>query len=279
MGLFDCLKKSYIYPKEILLLNYLDKKNINTCLPSYWSFEYKLDTPNVIKKLLTYDYLQYAPNEFVLSKCKVDELKNIIVKNNLKPKGKKDNLIDIIKQNIPDYQKYLTEKYYLLTEKGKNIVEQNEHLIYWHLYRNVLNFSLDEIDSEKQKYPELSKYDLALNIVKKYENKNLKAKNYEAYRNNLFVQSEILWHMENIEEQLRVLLQVCYLDLTIGNYKDTGFSIPPGVIGKLISALEELHANIDDYEGYFNNLTFNFISKNICYKADFNRIRFEINRI
>lgn len=112
MGLFDCFKKSYIYPKEILLLSYLDKKNVNTYLPNYWSFEYKLDTPNVIKKLFTYEYLQYAPDEFVLSKCKVGELKDIILKNNLKAKGKKDDLIDTIKQNISDYPKYLTEKYY-----------------------------------------------------------------------------------------------------------------------------------------------------------------------
>lgn len=279
MGLFNCFKKDFLFPKEILLLNYLDKKNVATHLPNYWAFEYNLDIPNIIKKLLAHQYLQYAPDKFILSKCKVNELKDIIIKNNLKVKGKKDDLIETILQNIPNYQKYLTEKYYLLTDKGLSIIQLNDHLIYWHTYRNIFDFSLDEIDLEKQKYPNCSKYDLALKITDRHQNKNLNSKSYGLYRNNIFIKSEILGHMGEIQEQIKTLLQVCYLDLTIGNYQGAGFSIPPGIIGKLAIALQESNATIDDYENYFNNLIFTCVPKNICYKANYNKVRFEINRL
>lgn len=118
-------------------LNYLEKNfllyisdfDINDLihLPLYWTFEYNIDYKNLINIFISNGYLEIQNYRNNLNKLLVNELKEILKKSNLKTTGKKDELIKRIEENISkDKLKNFfcsTNKFLILTEKGKNAVK------------------------------------------------------------------------------------------------------------------------------------------------------------
>lgn len=114
---------------EIAFLDYIDTQKVNELsLAGYWTYEYDLDFKYVISKLINNGYLiiSSVPN---LGKLKVDELKDILRKFNLKVSGNKADLIKRIEENItPEqlteyYNNTLGELYYRSTEAGRLLIK------------------------------------------------------------------------------------------------------------------------------------------------------------
>lgn len=160
---------------------------------------------------------------------------------------------------------------YSATDKGRNIIENNQHLIYCHKYRNLFDFSLEDIDSEKKAHPELSKYDLAIRLVEKNKLNNLKSQAYGRYRNDFYIQSEIYSHSGDFKHSIYNLLKVCYLDLTICAFENAP-DFAPRVISNLNSMLKKSNTSILDYRDYFYALRFPCVPETLSSKANFDKI-------
>ena len=113
---------------EISFLDYIDTKKVRELsLPGYWTYEYNLDFKYVISKLINNGYMIVSSvPEF--DRLKVDELKDILRKHNLKVSGKKADLIQRIEENITSEQlsqhfDSFGELYYKTTPLGKELIK------------------------------------------------------------------------------------------------------------------------------------------------------------
>ncbi len=115
---------------EISFLDYIDSKKVHELsLPGYWTYEYNLDFKYVISKLINNGYLIVSSTPDRLERLKVNELKDILRKHNLKVSGKKAELIQRIEENITTEQlsnyfnSHYDTLYYIATPSGKQLIK------------------------------------------------------------------------------------------------------------------------------------------------------------
>lgn len=102
---------------ELLFIKYIHHKRVSLdYIPGYFTYEYHLDYFSVLQRAFLKSLLRYAPASFALSKMTIAELKGILEENGISASGKKNALIDAIKENA-DLGPY-EEMYYELTESG-----------------------------------------------------------------------------------------------------------------------------------------------------------------
>lgn len=130
-------------------INGLD--TVNLTLPIYWTLEFNIQYQCVISKFIEGGYLIISP-EKPLETFTVVELKEILAKNKLKVSGRKDELVNRIKNGLEtndvDRSTLTDSKYFNLTSSGKNIVENALKLDAWRADRNQLSSPL-KINREK----------------------------------------------------------------------------------------------------------------------------------
>lgn len=108
---------------EKYFLKQMNGQNIeNPTVYAYWIYEYSLNFETIMTKLLVNNYLQVSDSFMELDYLTVVELKAILKQNALSISGKKAELIQRIKTNVPSNQlsSSLNEKNkkYILTSKG-----------------------------------------------------------------------------------------------------------------------------------------------------------------
>lgn len=98
----------------------------NTTVPAYWFYEYSLDYPKIMSKLLSMRYLGIGGRENCMSKLTVPELKAVLSNFNLKISGKKSDLLNRISENITfsELEEYFINqpRFYYLTKLGEKAV-------------------------------------------------------------------------------------------------------------------------------------------------------------
>ncbi len=114
-----------IYSTDIFFLKYLDGLTLeNPFIAQYWYYDYNMNYPIEIKKLIATGLLTLS--NVNISKLKVDELKNILRHFNLPLTGKKADLYERICANINDEQliAFLGNQthYFKSTEAGKDLI-------------------------------------------------------------------------------------------------------------------------------------------------------------
>lgn len=111
---------------EKSFLKYMDGNNvINPYIPGYWTYEYNINYKKLLTIFLAKEYLKISSGTETLKFLTVEELKEILRKSNLKVSGKKNELIDRIKENIEvSVLETMISKSsckYILTPSGKNL--------------------------------------------------------------------------------------------------------------------------------------------------------------
>ena len=136
------IDKDNIKNEEIEILKKLNGYSIEYEIPQYWT-DYVGDVDLFIKNVIGSNLLRISTPKDDLISLKVKELKVLLDKKSLDTKGKKDNLIERVADNYTNEElKYIIEwrKRYILTEKGKDIVDSyilNQKQLYNDLIRDV----------------------------------------------------------------------------------------------------------------------------------------------
>ena len=197
---------------EILLLKYIDGHELPKSVPNYFE-HYGVDFKKSIKKMFDNSYLEYAPLEYALSKRSVAELKSVLECESLPTKGKKDILVSRILENIShDRFKGFDTAYCLTTDKGKQIISENDHVFFFHDIYNRIGINIYDADAYKMEHPTLSNVEIALNMLDDRKTKRAAEGKYSLVRNVYSEKAFVCYNNERPLEALKHYCVVCCFD-------------------------------------------------------------------
>ncbi len=173
---------------EIIFLKFMQNKPTDESFSPRWEFQYKIKPEIEIDKLVKLNYLEYNCNwKDNIKKATLKELNDILQNYNLKVTGKKDDLIKSAIENIDNnvLAQTFNKTIYILTDKGKYIIEKNKKL-----------FMTDREKSGKA-FEELTdkEYNFLKNHHKTTEYKELKNSTYNFEKG--YLKYDILWSIYN----------------------------------------------------------------------------------
>ena len=142
-NLDDSLTKSkYVYVLKAISSNSKSQIPLRYKIPNE-----NRDKDSVQTIALNNGHIKYANSRDLLSMYTGGELESVLRRYELKVSGKKNDLIERIKENLSDNQinKEFTKKYFILTEKGQNYLDKYYYLAEFY---SVIppNFTLEEFE-------------------------------------------------------------------------------------------------------------------------------------
>ena len=132
-----------LYVAEIMLLEYCRNGKYpkpSSGYPGFWWFKYGIrDIGHELESLEKRGFIRWASKIESLEELKVDVLKQILMNSGLPTTGKKADLIDRIKSEIPEEQLIIPDYIpkYKLTEIGKTELEENGYVPYMHNHNHL----------------------------------------------------------------------------------------------------------------------------------------------
>lgn len=144
-------------PHEILMIHYAPKYKIgNEKFQQFWLYDYGVLNPKeTLNKVLQMGFITHGSSEDSLETLTVNELKNILLKNNLTQSGKKKDLIQRIVSNIDPYslEKMVPCTNYKITALGYDELKQEEYVLYFHKHKSAYGLDLWEMNKLLIGYP------------------------------------------------------------------------------------------------------------------------------
>ncbi len=115
---------------EVEFLKYINNKKVDIKFSPRWEFEYEIRPRIEVAKLLKLQYITYSSWKDNIQNSTMTELKEVLKLENLKVSGNKQELIERAVGNIDMslLKKTFNKSKYVLTEKGKKVIEQNKIL-------------------------------------------------------------------------------------------------------------------------------------------------------
>jgi len=239
-----------IKPIDVIFLERADGHKVGDEFPRYFEYQYGVNPSSLLKKALTNNFLIKSDSMVNnMEKTKNSKLQGVLKKNNLKVSGKKEELIERLITNVSEEElkTAFPDSYYILNDKGKNIIQKNEHIIYYHKSQHLRNeISLDKYhDLLKDKTDESAKYDIALELLKNKAMQNRDNGDWGLYRNSLLSKAKVYEDKQDIQSALELYLKICHIDLSglsNGNaYMPSTIFLAPGII----SLIRELTSKLE----------------------------------
>ena len=261
-----------LYPHEILVLqifNIFPLDNDNNSFPKYWWYQYGVkDVQKLINFLKDRGFIGYpeiSSIEAFLYGLKVADLRDIIKQHALKTARKKSDMVQNILSGLSetDLAKLIPQSpknYYVITEKGKQAIKDDEYVLYAHRKSNRSEW-IDVYTLNQEMHGDTRNY-------RYYVRRILDTKYIEGLKNNDYAMctrarlqiSEFFSEEEHFDEALKMIAEAIYLELS-GTYLDypgkkgesllnydpiytiSIFTIPPGIINRLCYYQEKLQIN------------------------------------
>lgn len=186
----------------------------------------------------------------------------------MKVSGNKNELIERLIKNVPKdkLENIFDQKKYLLTTRGKEILNSNDHIKFFHS-QSKIGISIFHAHAIKKERPELSKYDIAWEQLVDSSIQFAKNGDWGLYRNNKYSMSIILEFKNNLSDSLGSLFDVCYHDLSgMSNgfdlkyieiyekyffpYTNSNHTLAPGIISKMQDLKGKLTFNDKEFEEF-----------------------------
>jgi len=239
-----------IKPVDVIFLERADGHKVGDEFPNYFEYQYGANPSSLLEKALTNNFLIKSDSIVNnMEKTKTSKLKEVLKRHNLKVSGKKQELLERLITNISEEElkTAFPDSYYILNNKGKSIIQENEHIIYYHKSQHLRNeISLDKYhDLLKDKTDESAKYDIALELLKNKAMQNRDNGDWGLYRNSLFSKAKVYEDKQDDQSTLELYLTICHIDfsgLSNGNaYMPSTIILAPGIISlvrELTSKLE-----------------------------------------
>ena len=128
--------KNGLFPQEILMLSYADTFfNCNNTFQNFWEYRYGVDNPQkLLDNLKQKGFVEIADLKNTLKNQTLAILKDELKNSGLKVSGNKDSLIErlLTEGNIYELEQKFNHRKYMLTEKGKQELDNNEYVRYIH---------------------------------------------------------------------------------------------------------------------------------------------------
>ena len=132
--------------QSVILVALAEKYKVNEKkYPDYFRYQYGIGFPNeLFSKLEKEGLIKPASASDSLPHLKLPELKAIASQYGLKTSGKKDELCQRIIEQVPEAEldNYVKDRYWAVTEAGKDLLKQNPHVTY---YLDKHKYSLETI--------------------------------------------------------------------------------------------------------------------------------------
>ena len=283
---------------DVLILHYIAKRSKASELNQiFWKNDYFNDNEKSLNKLLDNGYIEMRYDERIsLNKLKVEELKEILVRGELKVTGKKNDLIERIIEECDKryYQRYLELERYI-TDKGEKLLARTKFVLVAHSNNiaypvDIYNFYLNNQSSDE--------LDLICDFIEckvrfDKETKEISDNSYLYYQ-----LSQVCNIYNNQEKQLYYLLKSCYEFIStdtpyfrlinIKEFKNyvNRLSFHTKDISLLLQSNQDLKENMESYinsleKTYYNNYFNNNEIKNLiiafCLKNSYEVDRIIVN--
>jgi len=237
----------------IIFLERANGHEIGSDFPQYFKYEYNADTDLLLKKALQNNYLTKSDPLYNVERSKVNEIKIVLKKHNLKVSGNKKDLIERIYTNLTEdvIKNEFLGSYYILTEKGKKLVKENDHIIYYHNSKNLREISLNKYHNLlKDTTDNTLKYNTAIKLLKENALIERKKGNWGLYRNSLSSIAKVYEDKNENVFALNYYLKVCILDLSglsNGNrYSPQSIFLAPGILSIIKKLMKKLELDDDN---------------------------------
>lgn len=270
-----------IKPNEICFLNYIDGLDHSNNLPDYWKYNYGINPNRVTKKLIDMGFLEFRLDiERNISELTIPQLKELLKSNDLPLKGKKNDLISRIFENID--LTYLEEKFptkkYCLTNNGKNLIEN--YYLFIINQKEYYNFKDEDILAIYQKFPdkdnkakliELFNFVIQNDLLKKdYSDLNLRISELYKFYLKIDLYNEALFYYI-VSYKLKLFnfstheTNIYLSDVSYINFDSTFSKELKNIISLTNASYTDLK-NIIDTEQITTSLPFKYFSNDECFK-------------
>lgn len=291
--------------EEILMLSIHDEIDPSKdTFPGYWNYSYNVDPRVIFTRLLEKGYyIKEKSLPTTLQRKTVGELKDILRKYNLKVSGKKKELINRILNELNEEDQKsidLIEVYKRNDSKAKEVIENNEHIPFFH--RNSTEISIYEAHDFKNKNPNLSPIEIARELLELKARKYISNGDWGLYRNTRVYLAELEMKEKNLEIALILLFEVCYLDLSgMGNnfnpefmhiyekhffpYEKSLEKLAPGIVNYIRELKVKLNHTDDTLKQFYlktlenYQVPFHLFKKNECAEILLAEINHDMERL
>lgn len=215
------LYKSY-FPGEIILLWWVNGKKTDHILPGYFKYRYGIDAGKSINTFLKKGLIRYSSPFESLQSMKVDQLKEILKDNGLEIKGKKNNLIERVTDNLNEQElpKFIKFKTYSLSQEGQSLVKEYDYVIYGHTSgtKDTTVTPASMIEAKNQLPSHLTNKDIAWHLLENSALTYAKERYYGSLGSTYFTQAQFLLREEKHNTALVYWILALTLDLSgLGN--------------------------------------------------------------
>lgn len=205
-----------LYPHEILMIYYSEFYNINQSdFPQFWRFEYAVNDPmGLLQSLLKRGFIREATATESLARLKIPELKEILSDLGLNTSGKKEELINRVKESANE--EYLITRVknrrFKRTESGEKELEINAYVPYMHSHK-FSDISMSDMCILVNKYPNRSFRDLLWGEFNRLSLQYMKDGHIGGYRNIKYYMYRFLMEENRVESAFPLLAEVIFYDL------------------------------------------------------------------
>lgn len=181
----------------------------NDDYPRWFSYEYGVNNPiEYHKKVIDEGYLTEAGPEYSLKSFKVPQLKEILEANNLQTKGKKDDLILRIVENV-NIESLSLEKVYIPSQKGEEHLKKYDYIFSLGRY----GLTWQEFDHFQKDCPGyLKPNDIIWQILGRKKWEHLTNQSYGLAREDIWYMTKLLESEGKFAEALYHAISVLYFD-------------------------------------------------------------------
>jgi len=282
-----------IDPVDIVFLYRVEGHKVGDKFPDYFIYHYNSSPDMLLEKSFRNNLVEISySTEKTLEYMKTIKVKEILKLYNQKITGNKQDLIERIISNVSEEEikKHISDKYYSLTDKGWEIINNNEHIIYYHKsdYLKLSGINLEDYHALLKESKDLNdKYDIAVKLICSVAEKNKNRGDWGLYSNCLRSKAKIFEDMQLLKQAIKIYLMVCCFDLSgMSNnnlFLPKAITLAPGIIDALrglVDRVEIKEAELRDMYciaekelglpryRYSNEESFTYITKALDGKLD-----------
>ena len=213
--------KQGLYPHEILMLSYAHTYKISkNTFQGFWNYLYSITDPqSVLVSLHERDFLTVGDLRTAIERLKVSEIKEELQAVGAKTTGKKAELIDRLMEvgNTQALEERYPDRYYALTKKGQQELDENEYVVYLHRMKYMsiwdMNYLLHHDNPSHLRYRDILWREFNIQ-----SGEHFKAGNFGLYRNTRMYMYQFLMEEEKYTTAFSMLCEVIAYDLSgLGN--------------------------------------------------------------
>jgi len=273
--------------EELVLPIFLEKiegqKVGDESFPNYYKNRYGVDPEELLNRALKKGYLVESDLKYNMYETTNADLKDVLREYDLKVSGVKDELVKRLLNNIneEELKSIFDQSYYQLSASGKELIENNEHIIYFHKSPTG-GMTLKDYHKKIKENDDLNKCEAMIESQKKHLEEHKKEGDWGLYRNTFLTMADIYADSGESKKALELYLKVCNVDLSglsnSNSYHPGTIILAPGIIRRIKKAMDDLNYETEDLrkiyfevaneldlpkKRYSNKKSFNYIVKAI----------------